>query len=438
MPVSRFWLAELTGVVLGALALLLIGWLAGRPGLVLLLGLVAYLGWHLLHVWRLYRWLNHGRKLAPPHARGIWGHIFDDIFRLQQRNRERKRKLAALLDRFRQSAAAMPDATVVIDADWQIEWINDAACDALGLRPPQDIGQRIDNLVRHPDFAAWLHGNDFSHGIEIPSPEDKRRILSLNIVPYGRQQRLLIARDVTRIRDLEQMRRDFISNVSHELRTPLTVVVGFLETMHDGDDECARKWARELELMQQQATRMQRLVEDIMLLSRLESGSEALQEEVAVPALLSAIHEDARLLSGPAGHSIRFDVDARLWLRGNGEELRSAFSNLVFNAVKYTPAGGEIVVRWARDEAGAPLFSVRDSGIGIAAHHIPRLTERFYRIDVARSRETGGTGLGLAIVKHVLNRHDARLEIVSQPGEGSTFICRFPATLALDAPLHTE
>ncbi len=429
------WLAEGTRVALGGLLLLLFGSFIGYPGVLLLIGLLGYFGWHLYQIAQLHRWLQQGKKFDPPHARAIWGDIFHAIFRLQQRNRKRKRKLAALLDRFQQSAAAMPDATVVIGADWEIEWVNDAARDALGLRLPHDIGQRIDNLVRHPDFASYIRHGDFSHGMEMVSPCDEGRVLSIDIVPYGRQQRLLIARDITRIRHLEQMRRDFIANVSHELRTPLTVVVGFLETMRDSGETCATEWARELELMQQQASRMQRLVEDIMLLSRLESRDPvARQEEVAVPAMLSAIHEEARLLSGTAGHNIRLEADAQLWLRGNTEELRSAFSNLVFNAVKYTPPGGDIQIRWGRDSEGAPSLVVQDSGIGIEARHIPRLTERFYRVDVARSRETGGTGLGLAIVKHVISRHHARLEITSVPGLGSTFSCHFPATAALSPP----
>ena len=429
---SRPWLQELLRVLVYALSLLLAGWLIGHIALVLLVGLLFYFGWHLWQLFRLHRWLQQGRKFEPPDARGIWGEVFYNVYRLQRRNRKRKQRLTALLERFRRSAAALPDATVILDDEWRIEWSNEAARELLNLHRT-DVGQRIDNLIRHPRFCNQVAQGSLGEPIEIPAPGDERVIASLAIVPYGKGQYLLIGRDVTRLRRLEQMRRDFIANVSHELRTPLTVVLGFLETMRDSEGGCGEEWRRELELMQQQATRMQRLVEDIMLLSRLEtSNGGPSHETVHVPALLAAIREEAQLLSGSRNHRISLECTPGLDIVGSAEELRSAFSNLVFNAVKYTPDEGEVRIVWTVD-AEAPVLRVEDSGIGIEAHHIPQLTERFYRVDVARSRETGGTGLGLAIVKHVLNRHGARLEIASIPGKGSSFTCRFPAGKAASA-----
>jgi len=264
--------------------------------------------------------------------------------------------------------------------------------------------------------------------VEIPSPVDDKVHLSVQVIIYGDNQRLLIARDVTRLRRLEAMRRDFVANVSHELRTPVTVLVGYLETLEE-DAECARRWARPLALMREQATRMRRIVDDLLMLSRLETEDAGhhprARQPVDVPALLGRIVEEARALSGPRGHRIGLEAERGLGLAGSEGELASAFTNLLANAVQYTPEGGEIRVRWWSDAAGAHL-AVSDTGIGIAPEHIPRLTERFYRVDVARSRATGGTGLGLAIVKHVLQRHDARLHIESEPGRGSTFRCDFP------------
>ncbi len=409
-----------------ALAAALVGLIAGHIALALLLALFVYLVWHLVQLFRLERWLREAKKLQPPDSWGIWGDVFHHIYRLQQRNRKRKRQLAAMLDRFQEATTAMPDATVVLRTNGEIEWFNDAAERLLGLRSPQDVGQRFTNLVRDPVFIRYLAGDDYAESVEFPSPIDKQMMLAVHIVPYGKEERLLLARDITRLHKLEQVRRDFVANVSHELRTPLTVMAGFLETLADENDECARKWKRSLHLMTQQSGRMQRIVDDLLLLSRLEIDKPThANDPVAVPGMLAGIREDALALSGERHHRIALEADAELWVRGNEEELRSAFSNLVFNAVQYTPERGEVHMRWYADATGAHL-EVRDTGVGIEAHHIPRLTERFYRVDVGRSRGSGGTGLGLAIVKHVLNRHNAKLRIASESGKGSTFACDFP------------
>ena len=407
-------------------ASLLIGWLLDAVAPTLLVGLGIYAGWHMRQVYRLERWLRHGKRFHPPEAQGIWEEIFQHIYRLQQRNRRRKRKLGGMLNRFQQATAALPDATVVLTEGERIEWWNDAAENLLGLSHPRDIGQFIGNLIRFPTFIAYLRGGNFDTPIQMPAPGNQQLILSLRLIPYGDDQRLLVARDVTRLQHLERMRRDFVANVSHELRTPLTVVAGYLETLlEDQQDEAARRWQRTLRSMFEQSIRMQGIVEDLLMLSRLETQAQPEQQQpVAVPGLLAQVREDMQRLSGEQAHQISLEADPGLWLTGSESELRSLFSNLAFNAVRYTPAGGRIQMRWYGDPQGAH-FEIEDTGIGIAAQHIPRLTERFYRIDVGRSRGSGGTGLGLAIVKHVLLRHDGQLEVDSEPGKGSTFRCNF-------------
>ena len=426
MKLPGAFVSELWSVGAFALLLLLIGIVIGHPSLLLLIGAVGYLGWHLVHLLRVVSWLSEGRKFSPPDAPGMWNELHYQLYRLQQRHRKRKHKLTGLLNRYQETADVLPDATVVLGQRGECEWWNDAAAEVLGLHSPQDIGQRIDNLVRFPAFTQFLSREDYSDHVNIPSPVNGQIILSIRVVPYGQNQRLLVARDITQIERLEDIRRDFVANVSHELRTPLTVISGFLETLLEIDEARAETLQRPLLQMQEQSLRMQRIVDDLLFLSRLEGPSDKTRDQqVNVPQLLSALRDDAQALSGANAHHITLNADADLWLRGHEDELRSAFSNLIFNAVRYTPAGGDVTIRWSRSDKGAHL-EVRDSGIGIAAQHLPRLTERFYRVDVGRSRERGGTGLGLAIVKHVLQRHDATLGIRSDIGKGSEFSCEFP------------
>ncbi len=433
---SNPWIEELWRTLAIAAASLLIGWLLDAVPLALLLGLGVYAGWHMRQVYRLERWLRYGKHFHPPEAHGIWEEIFQLIYRLQQRNRKRKRKLGSMLNRFQQATSALPDATVVLSDGEHIEWWNDAAEQLLGLRYPRDIGQHVGNLIRNPAFVAYLQGGAFDTPIQMPAPVNPQAALSVRLIAYGTDQRLLVARDITRIQQLERMRRDFVANVSHELRTPLTVVSGYLETLLDEaeGDPAARHWQRTLTSMHEQSRRMQGIVEDLLMLSRLETQTQPEQAvPVAVPGLLAQVREDAQRLSGAQGHHITLEADPDLWLSGSESELRSLFSNLAFNAVRYTPPGGRIALRWYADAHGAQ-FSIQDTGIGIAAHHIPRLTERFYRVDVGRSRGSGGTGLGLAIVKHVLLRHDGQLDVQSELGKGSTFTCRFAPARILRQP----
>ncbi|MDT8386389.1 MAG: phosphate regulon sensor histidine kinase PhoR [Thiogranum sp.] len=409
----------------------LFGWLIGSIALGILLVLVVYLGWHLINLNRLVRWLREGKKFQPPEAGGIWDEAFEHLFRLQQRNRKRKRDLRRLLKRFHKITMALPDAAVELrPGSEEIEWWNSAAGQYLGFRYPRDVGQRISNILRHPAFLEHLHSGDYEHSVEIPSPVNEDISLRLRIISYGGNRRLLIARDMTRLQNLERTRKDFVANVSHELRTPLTVISGYLESLVS-EDEIRQETRDQLRSMQIQAQRMNRIVDDLMLLSRLESDLPKNDAEpIAVARLLDMIVDQARHLSGLDEHVIELDVDPHLLLRGRESELYSAFSNLVFNAIRYTPPGGHIIIRWKLLD-DVPVFSVEDTGPGIAPQHIPRLTERFYRVDAGRSSARGGTGLGLAIVKHVLLRHDAYLEIESDMGRGSVFRCCFSAPRAL-------
>jgi len=426
-----YWPSELARIFWLSLLGVFVGLVVGHVTLVLLLVTAGYLAWYVINLVRLERWLRKGRTYRPPDSWGLWGEVFQGIQRLQKSSRKRKKRLVNLLNRFRESTNAMPDGAVVLTPEGEIEWWNDAAEDMFGLRYPKDVGLRITNLVRYPDFIDYIAKGDYTGSVEIPAPNDEERSLALYVVAYGNNQQLLMARDVTLMHRLEQMRADFVANVSHELRTPLTVINGFLETLADGDEDSVGQWRRSLQIMQQQALRMQNIVEDLLLLSRLEYGRDKLPDEpVAVPEFLSSLREEAELLSGDKAHVFEMDTDPELYLRGHTKELESAFTNLVSNAVRYTPAKGRIRIRWYEDAAGAH-FEVRDTGVGIPREHLPRLTERFYRVDVARSREQGGTGLGLAIVKHVLKRHQAELHVDSEVGEGSTFRCDFPAEAVL-------
>lgn len=420
------WQGELQRIAGLALFGVLVGALFANVILGLLLALVAYLGWHLYNMFRLVRWLRESKKFQPPEASGIWDDTFEQIFRLQQRNRKRKRDLRRMLKRFHKMIVALPDATVELrPGSDEIEWWNSAASRYLGFQYPRDTGQRVSNLIRNPEFLAYLRSGDEQGEIEMPSPVNEDILLKVRVIPYSKNRRLLVARDVTRVQRLERTRQDFVANVSHELRSPLTVVSGYLETLLDCG-EVSGELQTQLRSMRSQTDRMNRIVNDLMLLSRLESEDPQINvEAVMVGALVDTIADHARELSGDNEHVIELDVDPSLCISGHESELYSAFSNLVFNAIRYTPAGGHIVIRW--EEVGDELvFAVKDSGVGIEPHHIPRLTERFYRVDTGRSRATGGTGLGLAIVKHVLLRHEGHLEIDSEPGVGSTFACHFP------------
>ncbi len=433
----RTWVSELAQFLwLGAVAGLL-GVLVGHPSLVLLLYTLAWLGWYFLNLRRLETWLRQGRKFTPPDARGLWGEVFNGLYRLQQRNRKRRKRLVKLLNRFRETTGAMPDGIIVLQPNGGIEWWNEAAERLLRLKYPHDVGQHLNNLIRHPDFVAFITGETEDADVTIPSPYDAQQRLNIRIIPYGKKQQLVLVRDVTLMERVEQMRRDFVANISHELRTPLTVLIGYLENLENGE-HAPEVMRRAMQIMAQQTRRMRNLTEDLMLLSNLENRREQRREEVDVDRMLGSLLEEAQLLSGERGHDITLAAESGLRLLGDARDLDSIFSNLVINAVNYTPPGGAIRLRWYRDQDGGAVFEVEDDGVGIPAHHLPRLTERFYRVDVARSRETGGSGLGLAIVKHALQRGGGHLEIESEVGRGSLFRARFPAELVVGASATGE
>ncbi len=416
------WRAELLWSLSVLLAILLIGWLfeAVLPSLLVFAALL--LARHLYEIARLERWLHVGGD-HPHTCEGIWARIYDHLYRIKRQNKQQKKRRNKILNRFRKATAALPDATVVLGEDNEIDWFNKPAGHLLGLQK-RDRGKHIGNLVRHPEFIDYLARSEDNQTISIPAPTNAAIALELRVVSYGASLRLLIARDVTQIRHMERMRSDFVANASHELRTPLTVLKGYLETLQD-NPELPPSLTNALERMDEQSTRMQHLIDDLLLLTKLENArQQSSQEPVDMTALLESVCRENELIDS-THHTIDLSIESEAALIGNSHELRSAFTNLISNALKYSPADAEVRVRWYQAGDGARL-DVIDQGEGIAPTHLPQLTERFYRVDVNRSRQGGGTGLGLAIVKHVLSRHDALLHIESQPGKGSCFSCRFP------------
>ncbi|RLV61507.1 two-component system sensor histidine kinase PhoR [Parashewanella curva] len=395
--------------------------------LLLFIGAIGILVWNYRQLSRLNYWLWVDRRLTPPQGSGTWEGVFNGIYRLQGKNRRRIGQLAALLARFRQGAEALPDAAVVLDSELSILWCNKLAQLNLGLVWPQDNGQRIDNLIRHPDFIAYLRKANFGDPLELASPVSEQRLLEIRLISYGDRQLLLIARDITRIRNLEGMRKEFVANVSHELKTPLTVIQGYLEMMQEtmpADDFNQRS----LSLMSQQSERMKSMVEQLLVLSKIEDATEIdLQNTVNIKALLTSLEEEAQALAR-GEYTVTFDSDLDVEPHGNELQLRSACINLISNAIRYTEPGGSVHVSWKKVPTGAE-FSVTDTGLGIEPQHIARLTERFYRVDDARSRQTGGTGLGLSIVKHALSHHHSELKVESERGKGSRFSFVIPQHL---------
>lgn len=385
----------------------------------------AYVVWQLHQLRKLQHWLNNRNTDDPPTSRGLWGSVFDDVYRLQRRQKKARNRLKAVLNRVQDSTAALKDGVLMVDSHGNLEWWNEAAGRLLGLQEKSDVGQPITNLVRDPSFKEYFENTEgYDDPLEMLAPTNPDLTVQFHITLFGRKDRLILCQDITRMKHLEDMRQDFVANVSHELRTPLTVISGYLETFLDNKDMLPPRWGRALSQMHQQGNRMQNLVNDLLMLNRLETTHGRDPISVPVPTLLKTIQHDAQELSGEKNHTITLEADD-INVLGMDNELSSAFSNLIFNAVKYTPANGEINIRWYQDAKGLHM-TVTDNGIGIDIRHIPRLTERFYRADPSRHAETGGTGLGLAIVKHVMLRHEGNLDIQSRVGYGSTFACHFP------------
>ena len=419
----------LKSLLLSLIAGALLGSLVGSVAWGMVLTLLGLLGWNYRQLDRLSSWLSRNTDIEVPEGSGLWGKVFDDIYREQKRHRESQAQLKAILKRVQKSTTALKEGVVMLDAQGNLDWWNSAAKRMLGFKRPQDQRQPIINLIRDPNFIRYFHNRDYSNPLELASPLDQEISLQFTITEFAKNDRLLIVRDVTRIHKLEAMRRDFLGNVSHELKTPLTVVQGYLETFLGQRQMLSAPLEKGMDQMLSQAKRMGNLVNDLLMLSRLETGSQVEEEtQIDLHQLLAEIQLDAQELAQRQGKQleIQLEVEQPGWLMGSEKEILSAFSNLVYNAVRYTPDRGLIQLSWRTNEKGG-YFAVKDNGIGIDPSHFSRLTERFYRVDYSRSTASGGTGLGLAIVKHVLLRHNANMDIQSALGKGSTFSCHFPS-----------
>jgi two-component system phosphate regulon sensor histidine kinase PhoR len=413
------------GVLVALLIAAGVGFLFGRPREFATLALAVLLALQIRNLLRFDRWLRHRDTQSPPDMTGLWGEVAATTSGVYRRKGFHKQRVAALLREFRSMASAMPDGAVLLGHNREILWFNVAAGRWLNLRRKADRGVRIDNLVRHPVVVEYLEhpGARQAPRVRLPGPDD--RWLEFHLVRNeASEQQLLLVRDVTSEERLDAMRQDFVANASHELRSPLTVIGGYLDAMED-DPTLDAAWREPVQEMRRQSDRMRGIVQDLLELSRLEAqGGPAESSPVDVAGMVAALRKEVLGRPIPAA-TVEVDAQGDAWLLGSETELHSVFSNLVSNAVKYTPADGSIRVRWWVDSMGGHL-SVQDTGIGIATEHLPRLTERFYRVDAGRSRKLGGSGLGLAIVKHALQRHDARLEVESVEGKGSAFTCHFP------------
>ena len=409
-------------LVAGGLALCLL-WHSILP---LVAVLALYIIWSTRQLFALYAWLVREEHTDPPDSVGLWGEFYTRLEHLFRQERRAQDNLQGIIQRAQESVNALEDVVVMIDRHGHLEYWNHSAEQHLGLRPDKDLGQPLTNLIRHPRFTDYLNQGRFNEPLEIPSPVNDSRVLQFRITEFGEGDQLILARDMTRLHHLEQMRKDFVANVSHELKTPLTVLKGYLETLQDTVPDEQTRLRRALQQMSLQSHRMEALVNDLLLLARLENTkADNTSQAVAVHGMLHRMRESALALMPEKHHRITLTVPEDARLLANPAELESAFGNLITNAVKYTPAEGHIHIEWWSDDKGGHL-SVTDDGIGIDPQHIPRLTERFYRPDNSRVTQTGGTGLGLAIVKHVMLRHDGKLEIHSALGKGSTFTCHFP------------
>lgn len=419
------WSKAVSATVMGLVFAGLIGLMFDVLAWSLAVTAMGLLTWHFMQLKKLQHWLESPDLNAPPYSYGFWGGIFDDVYRLQRRQKKSRKRLKAVIKKVQDSTAALRDGVLMVNDAAELEWWNPAAGELLGLKLQHDIGHPITKLVRHPAFKAYFEQAIYDQPMEMVSPQNQEQTLQIHITLFGKKDRLIVCRNITQMKQLQSMRQDFIANASHELRTPLTVISGYIETFIEYGESLPARWGRALQQMHQQSDRMQTLIDDLLTLSRLENSDDLQQVQVPLKPLLKRIKEDAITLSNNR-HAISLKCDD-VKILGNESELNSAFSNLIFNAIKYTPEQGEVKIKCYKNKQGIHM-EVTDNGIGIDNIHIPRLTERFYRADSSRHSETGGTGLGLAIVKHVLLRHQGHLEINSELGEGSCFICHFPKT----------
>lgn len=385
-------------------------------------GLCLYVGWLFYQMYRLNNWLIKGTD-APPESSGLWGEIFDNMYKLQCQQQTEKENLQAVIKRIQAITSALKDGIIILDWRGHLDFWNPAAQRMIGFRA-KDQGLSIINFIRDPKFVQYFENENYTEPLDLQSPRHPNRQLQIQITRFGQQERLIVIRDITQVHNLEKMRQDFVANVSHELRTPLTVINGYIETISDNNKTPA--WEKPLQQIMQQGRRMSLLINDLLMLSKLETTEAGHnQKELELEPLLISIKNEAEALGSDKQQTIHLQCDEPIRIIANDKEIHSAFSNLAINAVKYTPENGVIKLHLWKDENHV-YFSVTDNGPGIDNKHLPRLTERFYRVDASRNSTTGGTGLGLAIVKHVLLRHDGELKITSEVGKGSTFTCVLP------------
>jgi len=418
---------ELSWFGAGIIAAFLVGLLISWPTTMLCLYLTGFSVWQLYRLDTIAKWLRKGAKTGnAPNSSGLTDEIVELVHREKKYSRKQKNRYRSTLALFNSLAAELPDATIVVNADNEIRWSNSAALKLFNIRPEKDRGQRVDNLVRVPEFREFLLNTDQEHEVEITGLTDPERTLSIRKVHTEKNLTVLIGSDITQRVKVREMRKAFVGDVSHELRTPLTVIRGYLEMLQDNPslDNVAQSALQEVDA---QSQRMRDIVDDLLQLSRLESNPLGQQEGEAVDISAMARQIVKPLAEQHSKHTFTLDCDPSLALLGSEREIYSVCDNLLSNALKYTDPGATITITWQQDEFGNAVFSVQDNGLGIEARHLPRISERFYRVDSARSREEGGTGLGLAIVKHVVQRHGGTLDIESIPGSGSTFTASFPA-----------
>lgn len=425
---NNAWSIELSRIFALITATLVLGFISGFWLFSIIFHFALYLGWTLIQLRTFERWIRNGaHSKNAPDTSGIWALIVQHIYRTQKKNKDRKQNLASLAKRYQAIMKALPDATIVLNEHMEIEWANQVAEDILGIDVSRDSGHRVDNIIRDLAIQELLNSSNVQADIEILSPVDPQKVLILTKVQYGEKQTLLTARDISQRIALQKMRKAFIANASHELRTPLTVISGYLE-MLDGDRDLPSSMSKLVSSAHQQALRMDRILDDLLILSKLEEKgfSKESGDTVDVPELLKNLVSDFRKTTAKNSHEIQTNIDNSLKVNLVEREFFSLCQNLLSNAVKYSPSGSKIKVCWNLSEDGTACLRVTDNGEGIAPEHLSRLTERFYRINVSRSRTVGGTGLGLSIVKHIMENYGGFLDIQSEQNVGSTFTACFP------------
>ena len=412
-----------------------IGYLLGNTFLALSIVSITLLVWNYKQLFTLLNWLWEGKSIAPPQAAGVLGGIYDGLYQRIKKQRLKQKQLNERLRKFHDGAEALPDAAIVLSTELTIIWGNKKASQLMGIRWPSDVGQRIDNLIRFPEFTTYINDADYDNPCVIVSPINAKLQLELRMMTYGSDQILLLARDISKFQRLEEMRRDFVANVSHELKTPLTVVRGYVEMIQMSEADFDPHWQKAFTTMETQVSRMDRLVEQLLVLSRVENNIEDdNHQEVDLSRLIFALVEDAQWLNQDKKHVINSELSPDINIIGNEHELKSAFMNLISNAIAYTPNNGVIDIS-LHSVGNKIIFVVKDNGQGIKPEYLNNLTDRFFRVDKSRSRDTGGSGLGLAIVKHVLSHHNGELSIVSEWNKGSEFTISFTTNIDNTTPI---